>query len=284
MSDLLLLSGRDAKSVSAVCAQHNELYSVYQSLSEDQTACLISSDTESEQTELMRHAAAHELDLNPIPERWKTKKPKLILFDVDSTLVEEEGIDVLADLKGIKDEVSFITEMAMQGKLDFKAALKARVGLIRGITADEVKEVGQRLHIRSGCERLVQLAKENQVIVACASGGFTQMVKPLMDHLGITEYRANDLVFDDEQKCLGEVTHPIVDGSVKAMFLMELCEKLRCRPEDTVVIADGANDVQMMRLSGLGVGLNPKPKLAAEADIVFRSSDVSALAVLFKWV
>jgi len=196
---------------------------------------------------------------------------RLFLFDVDSTLINEEVIDLLASYAHIADEVQKITELAMNGSIDFQDALRKRVSLLEGLPASVLLEVGKQITLTNGASELISNLQSNGDEVAVVSGGFTEVITSLMEKLKIKHYRANNLQIIDN-KLTGLTEGPIIDRVAKGSFLLEL--KLMLQPTQIIAIGDGANDVEMIQLADVGIAFCAKPALKGAADIVIDKRDL----------
>ena len=200
-----------------------------------------------------------------------------VVFDVDSTLIENEVIELLAEVAGRREEVAAVTERAMAGELDFSESLIQRVATLEGLPESVFKDVFQRITITKGAKELIHRIHEAGGRVGAVSGGFTQVLTPLADELGLDFARANDLEVVDG-KLTGKVVGQIVDKSVKAQSLLEWAERISFKQSQTVAVGDGANDLEMMSWAGLSVAFNAKPIVRASADIVIEKQDLLELA------
>ena len=191
---------------------------------------------------------------------------KLLVADMDSTIIGQECIDELADYAGIKDEIAAITERAMQGELDFEAALRERVALLKGLPEDTiVRCLAERVKPNPGAVTLVRTMRATGASCLLVSGGFLSFAEPVARDVGFNRVRANRLGIAD-QLLTGEVDSPVVDGEVKRTALIEARDQLGLQPSDVLAVGDGANDRRMIEEAGLGVAYRPKPVLAEVAD------------------
>ena len=205
-----------------------------------------------------------ETDVFVQPEEHRFKR--LLIADMDSTMIAQECIDELADFAGLKREIAEITERAMQGQLDFKAALRERVALLSGLDEDAIGRcLKERVVPNPGAATLVQTMRVGGARAILVSGGFVSFAGPISKMLGFHEVRANRLVFDGSQLS-GAVEDPIVDAQSKLDALIETREEMDIRPEEVLAIGDGANDKLMVQEAGLGVAYRAKPALAEVAD------------------
>lgn len=189
---------------------------------------------------------------------------RLAVFDMDSTLIEAEVIDELAKAAGVGDRVSEITERAMAGELDFRASFKERLALLKGLDVSVLDSIGASLRLTEGAETLFAELKRLGYKTAILSGGFTYFAKQLQAKLGIDYVFANELEVIDG-KCTGVAIEPIVDAQRKADLLRELAHKEGLRLEQTIAVGDGANDLPMLAIAGLGVAFRAKPLVKQSA-------------------
>jgi phosphoserine phosphatase len=183
---------------------------------------------------------------------------RLVCFDMDSTLIEAEVIDLLAEAAGVGDEVSRITEEAMQGKLDFQQSFRRRMALLQGLDESVLSDIAEQLPITEGAERLIRNLKAYGYKTAILSGGFTYFGRYLQKKLGIDFVYANELDIVNG-KVTGEVKGDIVDGAMKARLLKQLAEQEGIQLEQTIAVGDGANDLPMLSEAGLGIAFRAKP-------------------------
>ncbi|WP_285357134.1 phosphoserine phosphatase SerB [Pseudomonas sp. lyk4-R2A-10] len=189
---------------------------------------------------------------------------RLAVFDMDSTLIEAEVIDELAKAAGVGDQVSQITERAMAGELDFRASFKERLALLKGLDVSVLDSIGASLRLTEGAETLFAELKRLGYKTAILSGGFTYFAKQLQAKLGIDYVFANELEVVNG-KCTGVAIEPIVDAQRKADLLKQLAEKEGLRLEQTIAVGDGANDLPMLAIAGLGVAFRAKPLVKQSA-------------------
>jgi phosphoserine phosphatase len=191
---------------------------------------------------------------------------RLLVADMDSTIIGQECIDELADFAGLKREVAEITERAMQGKIDFKAALRERVALLSGLEEDAIARcLAERVVPTPGAATLVRTMRIGGASALLVSGGFLSFAEPVAKLIGFDQVRANRLLFDGSQLS-GRVADPIVDAQAKLDALIEVRGELGLAREDVLAIGDGSNDRLMVEEAGLGVGFRAKPALAEVAD------------------
>jgi phosphoserine phosphatase len=205
--------------------------------------------------------------------------PYLVVCDVDSTLIEDEVIELLAEYAGKRDEVAAVTERAMAGELDFAQSLIARVATLEGLSEDVFEGVFERIRVTSGALEMISAVQAAGGLVGAVSGGFTQILNPLAESLGLDFARANELEIKDG-RLTGRVLGRIVDKSAKAEALQEWAEISGIDLSRTIAVGDGANDLEMMARAGLSVAFNAKPIVRAAADVVLDDSLAKLLPVL----
>jgi phosphoserine phosphatase len=232
--------------------------------------------TASEAEVLLREAMSGQA-IDVVVQEAETRRKKLLLADMDSTMIGQECIDELAAEVGLKDKVAAITARAMNGEIAFEPALRERVALLKGLpisVADDV--IAKRITLTPGGLELVATMKSKGYYAALVSGGFTVFTGPVAAKIGFDENRANILVAEDGI-LTGEVVEPILGKQAKVDALIDLARKLDISPEDVMAVGDGANDLGMIKLAGAGVALHAKPVVAAEAKIRIDHGDLTAL-------
>ena len=208
------------------------------------------------------------------------RRKRLFLADMDSTMIQQECIDELADFVGLRPEVAGITERAMRGEIAFEPALRERVALLRGLPVGVVDRIiAERITMMPGGRALVATLRANQAYTCLVSGGFTLFTGPISAALGFHEHRANRLVVEKE-RLAGRVEEPILGREAKLATLVELRDRLGLGPADTLAVGDGANDLAMLGEAGLGVALHAKPAVAAAAHARIDHGDLTALLYL----
>ncbi len=210
-------------------------------------------------------AQQHHVDIAFQADDVFRRNRRLVVFDMDSTLIETEVIDELAMEAGVGEQVAAITEQAMQGELDFQASFRKRLRLLKGLEESALQKVAARLPVTEGAQRLIRNLRQYGYKTAIISGGFDYFGRHLQQLLGIDYVFANQLDIRDG-KVTGEVKGDIVDGAKKAEFLKQLVEQEGIRIEQTIAIGDGANDLPMLKLAGLGIAFRAKPIVKQSAS------------------
>ena len=203
----------------------------------------------------------------------------LVVLDVDSTLIEDEVIELLADAAGSGDLVAEITDRAMNGQLDFEQSLRERVSTLKGLPVSVFEEVGARITVTRGVPEMIEAVHAAGGCVATVSGGFHEILDPLASRLGLDFWRANRLEVEDGL-LTGRVSGPVVDAAAKAATIMEWAEDCGVPLERTVAVGDGANDLPMMAVVGLSVGFDAKPPVRDVADVLIDERDLGQLLPL----
>jgi phosphoserine phosphatase len=242
---------------------------------------------------------AAEFDLEAVPEnRWEVweglqalrvdmvvqraegRKKRLLIADMDSTMIRQECIDELADEAGVGAHVADITARAMNGELDFEGALRERVGLLRGLPEAVIGQVlRDRITLMPGGPVLLATMKANGAYAALVSGGFTAFTAAVAERLGFDENRANTLhLFDGA--LAGTVAEPILGKEAKLVALHEIAARLGFTPDEALAVGDGANDLPMLLAAGTGVALHAKPRVQAECEVRVNHGDLTALLYL----
>ena len=207
----------------------------------------------------------HAIDIAVSPGGLMRFAKKLIVMDVDSTLIQQEVIELLGAKAGVVEEIAKITESAMRGELDFEASLRARVALLKGLPESVITEVQTKITLTPGARTLVRTLNRLGHHIALVSGGFEPVIAPLVAELGIDHMRANNLEIIDG-KLTGNLIGPIVDRAGKANALREFATAHNIELEQTIAIGDGANDLDMIAIAGMGIAFNAKPAVKAAAD------------------
>ncbi len=225
-------------------------------------------------------AEAQKMRIDLVVQPAERRRKRVLLADMDSTMIGQECIDELADMAGVGAEVSRITSRAMNGELDFEGALRARVGLLAGLDVGVIDRVWrERITMTPGGEVLVATMKANGAYCALISGGFTAFTARVAARLGFDEHRANGLPQSDG-RITGAVDEPILGRDAKVVALREICGRLGVSAAEVMAVGDGANDLGMLQLAGAGVALHAKPLVAAEVDRRVNHGDLTALLYL----
>ena len=224
-------------------------------------------------------AIENKIDLAVEPGGLQRKSKRIVMLDMDSTLIEQEVINLLGQAAGKSSEIEAITDKAMAGDLDFKTALIERVSLLKGLDHNILSQVRDRISLTKGAKKLVDELHQQGHKVGVVSGGFIEVIEPILKSLEIDFYRANKLKIQDGV-LTGEIDGPLIDSHAKRMALEEFADQEQVRLEQTVAIGDGANDLEMIKAAGLGIAFNAKPKVAAAADTTISNQDLSTVLLL----
>lgn len=203
----------------------------------------------------------------------KKNKRGLVLFDLDSTLIEEETIDELAKLAGVEEEVKRITRDAMEGKIDFEESLRRRVALLKGLPIESVKKLVSRLRLTKGARETVEELKNRGYVVGVISGGFTIVTDRIKRDLNLDYAYSNELVVRDG-RLTGEVRGRVMSSTAKGDILEEIARREGVELKDTVVVGDGANDIGMFKRAGFRIAFCAKEILKKNADVVIDKRDL----------
>ncbi len=203
----------------------------------------------------------------------------LVVLDVDSTLIENEVIELLADEAGALTEVAEITFRAMNGEIDFEESLRARVATLAGLSVSAIDAVAGRIVVTPGVERMIAGVQRAGGCVGVVSGGFHEIIDPLAEQLGLNYWRANRLETANGVMT-GGLSGPIIDAAAKASTLREWSEDCGIPLSQTVAVGDGANDLEMMSITGLAVGFDAKAPVRDEAHVLMDARDLSQLLPL----
>ena len=210
-------------------------------------------------------ASSNGVDIAVQPGGLQRHARKLVQLDVDSTLIQQEVIELLAAKAGVGSEVISITEQAMRGEIDFEQSLRARVALLKGLPVSAISEVQEQILLTPGAKTLVSTLHTLGHTVAVVSGGFIDVIAPLLKELDIKFFKANTLGIENGL-LTGEVIGPVIDRAAKAAALKEFAAAQSISMDQTIAIGDGANDLDMIAAAGLGIAFNAKPAVKAAAD------------------
>jgi phosphoserine phosphatase len=204
---------------------------------------------------------------------------RLVQLDVDSTFIQQEAIELLAAKAGVLKQVAAITASAMRGELDFEESLRARVGLLKGLPESVITEVQKEILLTDGARELVETLHEKGHSVALVSGGFIDIIQPLISALSIRYYKANKLEIV-AGVLTGGLVGPVIDRAAKADALREFAAASEVTLEQTVAIGDGANDLDMMAAAGLSIAFNAKPVVVDAADLAINEPSLRSVISL----
>lgn len=221
------------------------------------------------------------IDLNYLPTNFNPQNIKLLVTDMDSTLINIECIDEIADFAGLKNQVAAITEKTMHGGLGFTQSLQQRVALLKNINVYVLSTVYEkRLQLNVGGIELINFCKQNHIKTAVVSGGFDFFTKKLQQKLKLDYQKANMLEITNAQ-LTGKIIGKTIDAKAKADFVIELCQKNNINADQVISCGDGANDLQMMKISGLSIAYHAKPKVNQQADIIIKFGGLDKIIDLF---
>jgi phosphoserine phosphatase len=221
---------------------------------------------------------AEKLDINLVPSGGRRKK--LLVADMDSTIINVECLDELADMAGLKPQIAAITERAMRGELEFEAALKERVGMLKGLPLDALERTyAERVRLNPGARSLLATMRAHGAHTMLVSGGFGYFTRRVAEAAGFHAERGNTLL-DDGAALTGDVGLPILGREAKLQALQEAVANLRIDFADSLAVGDGANDLAMIQKAGLGVAYHAKPVVAEAAGAAINHNDLTALLYL----
>lgn len=200
----------------------------------------------------------------------------LLVLDVDSTMIEQEVIELLAERVGLRDQVKILTDQAMAGEIDFREALMKRVGLLEGLNAKVLEELLAEIRITHGVPELISAVHNSGGLVGAISGGFSQVLELLSAELNLDFFKANNLEIENDV-ITGKIIGEIVDAEVKARTLLRWAGEYGFDLSSTVAVGDGANDIQMLKASGFAVAFRPKEVLRDHADLIIEGDSLEPL-------
>ena len=222
-------------------------------------------------------AALDGAPVDVVVQEQDRRRKKILIADMDSTMIQQECIDELAEEAGLRDHVAAITARAMNGEIAFEPALRERVALLKGLPLEVIdKVIATRITLTPGGPELVRTMRKHGAYTALVSGGFTSFTHRIAEMIGFNEDRAN-LLLDDGARLTGVVAEPILGREAKVERLEEIADRLGLSPDDAIAVGDGANDLGMIQLAGTGVALHAKPAVAAQAKVRIDHGDLTAL-------
>jgi phosphoserine phosphatase len=223
-------------------------------------------------------AALGTVPVDIVVQKSATRRKRLLLADMDSTMIGQECVDELADFVGHRARVAAITERAMRGEIEFAPALRERVALLAGLPGSIIEEViAKRISLTPGGRTLVLTMRRAGAYTCLVSGGFTAFTDPIATQIGFEENRGNTLVIGEDGRFSGKVAEPILGREAKLNTLVELRSRLGLSHDDTLVVGDGANDLLMISAAGLGVAYHAKPMVAETASARIDHGDLTSL-------
>lgn len=230
-----------------------------------------------EEADTALRAALDGAPVDVVVQEQDRRRKKILIADMDSTMIQQECIDELAEEAGLRDHVAAITARAMNGEIAFEQALRERVSLLKGLPLQVIdKVIATRITLTPGGPELVRTMRKHGAYTALVSGGFTSFTRRIADMIGFNEDRAN-LLLDDGAALTGVVAEPILGREAKVERLEAIADRLGLTPEDAIAVGDGANDLGMIQLAGTGVALHAKPAVAAQAKVRIDHGDLTAL-------
>ena len=248
-------------------------------LAETIAADIVFSDLDAAAAETIVRSTLARAPIDVVVRQQAGRRKSLLIADMDSTIVTNETLDEVAGLAGLKEQVAAITARAMAGELEFRAALRERVALMRGLPLSLFEEVAGRIAITPGADVLVATMRANGAVTALASGGFLLFIEKVANQLGFDFHEGNDLVVEDG-KLTGYLKLPILNRDGKVDALLRYAGKCKVPVADTLAVGDGANDLGMLKAAGTGVAFHAKPMVAKAAGTRIDHGDMTALLYL----
>jgi len=219
----------------------------------------------------------YSFDINCLPANFDPQQTRLLVTDMDSTLISIECVDEIADFINVKPQVAEITEAAMRGELDFESSLRQRVSLLKGLEVSALERVyNERLHLNPGAEIMLKGLRQLGIKTALVSGGFTFFTERLKQRLGL-DYTMANVLAEHNGRLTGEVVGDICGAQAKADFLLAQCEQLNISPTQVVAMGDGANDLLMMEQAGLSIAYHGKDNVQISADTALNYSGLEGV-------
>tara|TARA_Y100000588_G_scaffold369087_1_gene437705 strand:- start:1130 stop:2026 length:897 start_codon:yes stop_codon:yes gene_type:complete len=218
----------------------------------------------------------NSLEIDVVVQPTKNRRKRVLIADMDSTIVTGETLDELAEIAGLKNQVSIITERAMRGEVDFKDAVRERVALLKGVSAKDMKDALNKIEVTSGAPTLVKTMRFNGAYTALVSGGFSYFTSAIAKLVGFQEEISNQIVIQNGI-LTGEVIEPILDSDSKLQALKKICNEKHIPLSESIATGDGANDIPMIIHSGLGVAFHAKPAVETNAKAIIRFGDLTSL-------
>ncbi len=232
--------------------------------------------------DIENYRLVNNIDLNIFDTNFDYQNIKLMVSDMDSTLITVETIDEVAKEFGLEKEISLITEEAMQGHLDFTESFKKRLSILKGISNSSFESVyNEKVEFSPGAKELINFFKSNQIKTAVVSGGLRFFAEKLQSQLGIENCRANDVEIIN-QSITGNVLGNVIDAKEKAKYIDELCDQYKFKSSQVIAMGDGANDIEMMKVAGLSVAYHAKPILKQYCDIQINFGSLTNLIDFFE--
>ncbi|KAA9367582.1 phosphoserine phosphatase SerB [Ochrobactrum quorumnocens] len=230
-----------------------------------------------EEAENTLRASLGGAPVDVVVQEQDSRRKKILIADMDSTMIQQECIDELAEEAGLREHVAAITARAMNGESEFEPALRERVALLKGLPLSVIdKVISTRISLMPGGVELVRTMRKHGAYTALVSGGFTSFTRRVAEMIGFDEDRANTLLHDGAHLS-GSVSDPILGREAKVEKLVEIADRLGLTPQDAIAVGDGANDLGMIQLAGTGVALHAKPAVATQAKVRIDHGDLTAL-------